>query len=116
VTSVSNALPVEVLGPAVGAGKIMVAPNRLDLSVPQGKVKLHLKGNAGGAVTIRIYDVAGRFMGDETVTLNSGGIGVIEYGCEGFDGIPPAPGACWALAEGGGVKDKKMFYVTRKAR
>jgi len=95
-------------------GHIIIAPNRLDLSSPSGKVKFHLKGDAGGVVTIRIYDAAGRYMGETEVTLNSGGVATVEYGLAGFGGYPPAAGAYWALATGGGVDDRKLFFVTKK--
>jgi len=97
-------------------GRIIVSPNRLDLSKQEGKAKFHFKGDAGGVVSVRIFDSAGRFMGEAKVTLNFGGVATVEYGRGGFGGYAPAPGAYWIQASGGGVNDKKLFFVTRKGK
>jgi len=98
----------------VPARHLLIAPNRLDLGGPQGEVKFHLKGDPGGVAEIRIYDSSGAFMGKMSVTLNAGGVGEATYTAEGIDGKKPAPGAYWALATGGGVNDKKLFFVVKK--
>jgi N-acetylneuraminic acid mutarotase len=104
------------VSPPVEMGKMVAAPNNLALADPTGKIKLHLKGNAGSSVEIRIYNPAGQFMGKKTVTLNSGGVAMVEYGVEGWDGYKPTLGAYWALAEGGGVKDRKIIFITGKKK
>ncbi len=98
----------------VGQGELMVAPNRMNLSMPQPYVRFHLHGDPGAEVDVRIYDAAGFFYGVLTVILNAGGTGQAVYTSEGLDSHKPAPGAYWALATGGGVSDRRAFFVTRR--
>ncbi len=92
-------------------GRVMIAPNVLDLSKPGASVKFHMKGDPFGQVELSIYDAAGQYMGKKSVTLNAGGTGVVSYNRDGVDGYLPAPGAYWILARGGGVNDKKLFFA-----
>jgi hypothetical protein len=90
----------------------MIAPNRLDLSRAGTAVTFHAHGHSGGLVTIRIYDAAGTYYGRVTMALDAAGVGRLDYPAPGMSGPTPGFGAWWALAEGGGVNDRRIFFVT----
>lgn len=100
----------------VKKGSLKIGPNKLDMANPSGQVKFHLKGDPGGVTEVRIYNMAGQYMGTIPVLLNAGGVGVASYDLKGVDGYIPVPGAYWALAQGGGVNDKKLFFIVSKKK
>jgi len=115
-TSFSLAPPVPPPVGKIGKGNMIIAPNTFDVSNPSGQVKFHLKGDPGGVAEVRIYNAAGQYMGTIPVPLNAGGVGVASYDLKGVDGYIPVPGAYWALAQGGGVNDKQLFFIVSKKK
>jgi hypothetical protein len=105
------ASPAESTTLEVDSGKILAAPNSLDLSSPLSEAVFQVSGNPGGEVDLRLYDSAGRLAGTAKVFLDGLGRGRISYGRDGWGGRKPVPGAYWVAASGGGVKGKKLFFV-----
>jgi hypothetical protein len=99
---------------AVTSGQLVIAPTRLDLAHPDSAVKFHLHGSSGGSVEIRVFDAAGEYVGRQVVSLDAGGVGTGSLTISGVGGRALTAGAYWAVASGGGVNDKKLFYVARK--
>jgi len=95
-------------------GKATIAPNSFGIDDPAGKVIIRLRGDAGGAVTLKVYDSAGRYMGSYTATLLANGTQIVNYDRDGWENFKPAPGAYWMVASGGGVKDKQRLFIRRK--
>ena len=93
------------------SGKILAAPNSLDLASPSSAAEFHVAGNPGAEVDLRLYDSAGRMAGTAKVILDGQGRGRIAYGRDGWGGKRPVPGAYWVAATGGGVKGRKLFFV-----
>ncbi len=77
-------------------------------------MKFWVKGNPGGETEVSVYNSAGGFMGTLKVALDAEGEGRAEYGLDGIAGRRPAPGGYFAVARGGGVSDKKIFFVVPK--
>lgn len=97
-----------------GQGGLLIAPNCLDISGGVDHVRLRLRGEANGSCEVRIYNQAGELMGSIKVTLSSDGRGQADYSLSGIGGIRPAPGAYWAVANGGGVSGRKQFFITSR--
>lgn len=105
-------------GPVVDVkkGSLVVAPNVLDLSKAGAKISFHVKGEPGKEAEIRVYDSAGHFMGSVKAPLSGDDSGKVDYTADGLEGMRPAPGGYWAVARGGGVNDKKKFFVVRERK
>ena len=52
-------------------------------------------------------------MGKAEVPLDASGYGEVTYTVAGWEGKRPGVGAYWAMADGGGVKDKKLLFVVK---
>jgi hypothetical protein len=100
------------LSPAVartGMGKLVIAPNVLERKNPASVLGFALHGNAGGKVTIYIFNASGGGIDEFDLSLDSAGYGTHWY--VGPNNSPLAPGVYWAKAFGSGVNDRKPFMV-----
>jgi hypothetical protein len=100
----------DAVDPLNAAGKLTVAPNVVDTR-GSGRLETRpfvvfgLKGSPAGSVSVRIYDAAGNLNYTLPVTLDSNGR--TEYRWH----VDLRSGVYWAVAQGGGVNDKKPFSV-----
>jgi sugar lactone lactonase YvrE len=97
-------------------GSILIAPNVLDPAAGRPVVGFHLQGNAGGRTDVALYNAAGRCVRIMHVVLDATGAGEASYSSAGASGRPLGPGVYWAVASGGGVNDRKPFFVAGGAR
>ena len=112
VTGVVQAtLAIEPRVAGLNDGALLVAPTAMELSNPASEVRLYVKGTPNETVHIRIYTAIGGYMGKLRVVLDGVGEGEAAYLADGIGGKKPGPGAYWAVARGGGINDKKMFFV-----
>jgi hypothetical protein len=96
-------------------GSILIAPNTLDAMLAGSGIAFIAKGEANGVVEVRIFDSAGQPMGTVRIPLDAKGEGRAGYTREGVGGRKPGPGLHWAVASGGGVRDRKRFLVVAGA-
>jgi len=106
-----NTAPQVDTGAVADDGKLLIAPNSLDLTSPASEAVFRVAGKPGQEAELRVYDSAGRLAGMARVALDAEGHGRISYGRDGWGGKRPVPGAYWVVASGGGVKGKKLFFV-----
>ncbi len=90
-------------------GAIRIAPNRLDPGA--GAVFIYLTGDAGQSADLEIFDETGARVVHRSVQLRGDGLGVVRYDGRDDAGRRLGPGAYWARAAGGGVKDIRPFVV-----
>ena len=101
---------------AVAKGRMLAAPNILDPGDPATKVVFTFKGDPNGQTEIDIYDEARQYLGTLKGTIDSHGIGTVTITGLGVNGKKLGIGVYWAVARGGGVKDRRPFAVTRRKR
>jgi hypothetical protein len=92
-------------------GKILILPNALNAAKASATIKFFAHGRAGGHVDVAIYSDRGMALGTLSIDLDSRGLGAATMVGPKVAGRSLSPGIYYALAEGGGVSDKKMFAV-----
>jgi hypothetical protein len=100
--------------PAAGKGKMLIAPNVVERSSGRPYVFFRLIGNPGGSVSIRIFDVAGHLVTTIPAPLDGAGRAEVKWDVGTKSSTTILPGTYWALADGGGVSDKKALAVVDK--
>lgn len=97
----------------IALGRILVAPNALTLRMMRegAEVAIFLRGEPSESSDLRLYDEAGETVKHWTVVLDGEGYGRVTS--RDVNDLL-RPGAYFAVADGGGVRDRKTFVVTEK--
>ena len=95
----------------VAQGKLLIAPNLLDLAQPGASMTFWGRGTPGGTVELRIYDAAGGYMGALKIALDATGFGSVVLKGNRLADTELGSGVYWALPTGGGVSGRRPFMV-----
>ncbi len=99
--------------PRAAEGRLIAAPNILELEAPGSGITFYARGTPGGRVTLAIFDTGGGRVGEIAITLEANGEGRAILGAAvGARALPP--GMYWAVASGGGVTGRTRFAVVRR--
>lgn len=97
--------------PAIAGEKLVVAPNRLELSGAIRQVSIIVRGSENKDVSVQVFDAAGRIVKTIKGISNSNGVFEARWdGTGGTSGILQAPGLYWVRIEGG--KEMKALLLT----
>jgi flagellar hook assembly protein FlgD len=103
------------LADGLGKGGVVAAPNLLDRA--KGiNVSIAMKGNAAGAVRVRIYSEAGDLVRTLNVTLDGTGAAVVSFDGRNDSNVMLASGVYWAVGDGGGVQGRKAIVIMGKRK
>jgi len=97
-------------------GSLMVAPNVMGPSTAAASVSFFVRGTPGAVVEARVFNASGRSMGSVRITLDGAGKGEGRYPLAGVEGRKPGPGIYWVVIDGGGVSDRRRFFVAAGGR
>ena len=96
--------------------KLIVAPNRLDLTSSTSAIVFFAAvKDQTSEITLKIFDTAGRFITSMPLPAGNGTARELRWGGTPEGGIRLAPGSYLAVAEGAGMAETARipFLVTR---
>jgi flagellar hook assembly protein FlgD len=106
----------EIVEGRVGQGKLIVAPNTLEMAGASPWAWIIAKGKSGATVEFRVYAESGALVRTLSVVAEVGGVAKARFDGTNDSGAKLGSGLYWVVGSGGGVSDRKIVVIGQRRK